>query len=138
MTVCSRGKTRPFATSDVPKAISRRWCCARRRTESSTSFRTSAPRAPSVPRRLPFKEGDRAWTGAAIAEIPDLSNMRIELKLEEVDRGKLKLGQKVRVRVDAIADRELPAELDWISPIAAVNFRGMGMTRENVPGARDP
>ena len=37
----------------------------------------------------PFKEGDRAWTGAAIAEIPDLSNMRIELKLEEVDRGKL-------------------------------------------------
>ena len=37
----------------------------------------------------PFKEGDAAWTGAAIAEIPDLSNMRIELKLEEVDRGKL-------------------------------------------------
>ena len=35
----------------------------------------------------PFKEGDRAWTGAAIAEIPDLSHMRIELKLDEVDRG---------------------------------------------------
>ena len=29
----------------------------------------------------PFKEGDRAWTGAAIAEIPDLSQMRVELKL---------------------------------------------------------
>ena len=41
-----------------------------------------------------FKEGDRAWTGAAIAEIPDLSNMRIDLKLEEVDRGKMKLGRK--------------------------------------------
>ena len=41
----------------------------------------------------PFKEGDRAWTGAAIAEIPDLPEMRIELKLEEVDRGKLQLGQ---------------------------------------------
>ena len=37
----------------------------------------------------PFKEGDRAWTGAQIAEIPDLREMRIELKLEEVDRGKL-------------------------------------------------
>ena len=34
-----------------------------------------------------FKEGDRAWTGAAIAEIPDLSSMYIDLKLEEVDRG---------------------------------------------------
>ncbi|MEO8128065.1 MAG: efflux RND transporter periplasmic adaptor subunit [Bryobacteraceae bacterium] len=81
----------------------------------------------------PFKEGDRAWTGAAIAEIPDLSNMRIDLKLDEVDRGKMKLGQIVKVRVDAIADRELTAELDWISPIAAVNFRGMGLTEKTFP-----
>jgi multidrug efflux pump subunit AcrA (membrane-fusion protein) len=81
----------------------------------------------------PFKEGDNAWTGAAIAEIPDLSNMRIELKLEEVDRGKLKLGQQIRVRVDAIADRELPAELDWISPIAAVTYKGMGLSEKNFP-----
>jgi HlyD family secretion protein len=81
----------------------------------------------------PFKEGDRAWTGAAIAEIPDLSNMRIDLKLEEVDRGKIQLGQKMKVRVDAISDRELNAELDWISPIAAINFRGMGMTEKTFP-----
>lgn len=80
-----------------------------------------------------FKEGDNAWTGAAIAEIPDLSHMRIDLKLDEVDRGKLHLGQKVKVRVDAIADRELEAELDWISPIAAVNFRGMGLSEKTFP-----
>lgn len=70
----------------------------------------------------PFKEGDSAWTGAAIAEIPDLTSMRIELKLEEVERGKSKLGQQVRVRVDAIADKEFTAELDWISPVASLNF----------------
>ena len=81
----------------------------------------------------PFKEGDRAWTGAAIAEIPDLTNMRIDLKLDEVDRGKMKLGQIVKIRVDAIADRELSAVLDWISPIAAVNFRGMGLTEKTFP-----
>lgn len=81
----------------------------------------------------PFKEGDRAWTGAAMAEIPDLSQMRIELKLEEVDRGRLKLSNTVNVRVDALADRELPAELDWISPIAAVNFRGPGMAEKTFP-----
>jgi HlyD family secretion protein len=74
----------------------------------------------------PFKEGDRAWTGAAIAEIPDLSSMRIEVKLEEVDRGKVRLGQQVKVRVDAVADKEFQAEVDWISPIAALAFRGMG------------
>ena len=59
--------------------------------------------------------------------------MRIDLKLDEVDRGKMKLGQIVKVRVDAIADRELTAELDWISPIAAVNFRGMGLTEKTFP-----
>lgn len=71
----------------------------------------------------PFKEGDRVWTGAAIAEIPDLSEMRLELKLEEVDRGKLKLGQQVRVRVDAVPEKEFNAEMDWISPIAQLVFR---------------
>jgi HlyD family secretion protein len=70
-----------------------------------------------------FKEGDRAWTGAAIAEIPDLSEMRVELKLEEVERGKVKLGQKVRLRVDAIPEKEFTAEMDWISPIATLVFR---------------
>jgi multidrug efflux pump subunit AcrA (membrane-fusion protein) len=71
----------------------------------------------------PFKEGDRVWTGAAIAEIPDLSEMRVELRLEEVDRGKVKLGQEVRLRVDAIPEKEFTAHLDWISPIAALVFR---------------
>jgi len=81
----------------------------------------------------PFKEGDEAWTGAAIAEIPDLSSMRVELKLEEVDRGRLQLGQSVRIRVDAIPEKELWAELDWISPIAAMNFRGPGLTEKLFP-----
>jgi HlyD family secretion protein len=72
----------------------------------------------------PFKEGDNVWTGAPIVEIPDLSQMYVDIKLEEVDRGKLKLGQRVRVRVDAIPDKEFSAELDWISPIASLVFTG--------------
>ena len=85
------------------------------------NFRTGGSFGQSPPR---FKEGDQAWTGAAIAEIPDLSEMRIELRLEEVDRGKLKVGQPVRIRVDAIPEKEFTAELDWISPIAALIFTG--------------
>ncbi|MCL4793929.1 MAG: efflux RND transporter periplasmic adaptor subunit [Bryobacteraceae bacterium] len=83
-----------------------------------------------------FKEGDNAWTGAAIAEIPDLSEMRVEMKLEEVDRGKVKLGQEIRVRVDAIPDREFKARLDWISPIASLQFRGFGSASEKTFPAR--
>ena len=71
----------------------------------------------------PFKEGDRVWTGAAIAEIPDLSEMRVELKLEEVERGRIKLGEPVHVRVDAVPEKELRAVMDWISPIATLVFR---------------
>ena len=81
----------------------------------------------------PFKEGDNAWTGASIAEIPDLSEMRIELKLEEVDRGKISLGQQIRMRVDAVPDKEFIADLDWISPIAALQYRGMGMSEKSFP-----
>jgi multidrug efflux pump subunit AcrA (membrane-fusion protein) len=94
------------------------------------NFRASGSFGSSPP---PFKEGDKAWTGAAIAEIPDLSAMRVELKLDEVDRGKMQVGQKIKVRVDAIADQELPAELDWISPIATVNFKGMGLSDKTFP-----
>ena len=83
----------------------------------------------------PFKEGDNAWTGAEIAEIPDLSEMYVDLKLEEVDRGKLQLGQEVRIRVDAIPDKEFAAKLDWISPIAALVFKG-GSTAEKTFPAR--
>ena len=81
----------------------------------------------------PFKEGDSAWTGAAIAEIPDLSSMRIELKLDEVERGKMQLGQKVRIHVDAIADKEFIAALDWISPIATLNFARLNSPEKIFP-----
>ena len=96
------------------------------------NFRSQGSFGQSTP---PFKEGDNAWTGAEIAEIPDLSEMYVDLKLEEVDRGKLKLGQEVRIRVDAIPDREFTAVLDWISPIAALVFKG-GSTAEKTFPAR--
>ncbi len=94
------------------------------------NFRSSGSFGSTPP---PFKEGDRAWTGASIAEIPDLSQMRLDLKLEEVDRGKIKLGQRIKVRVDAIPDKEFTAVLDWISPIAAVIWKGMGLTEKLFP-----
>lgn len=94
------------------------------------NFRSGGSFGQSPP---PFKEGDQAWTGAAIAEIPDLSEMRIELSLEEVDRGKLKLGQTVNMRVDAIPEKEFNGNLDFISPIASLVFKGMGLTEKRFP-----
>jgi multidrug efflux pump subunit AcrA (membrane-fusion protein) len=74
----------------------------------------------------PFKEGDNAWAGAAIAEIPDVSQLYIDLKLDEVDRGKIALGQDLKIRVDSIPDKEFAAKLDFIAPAAALTFTGVG------------
>ncbi len=39
-----------------------------------------------------FKPGDRAWPGAAIAELPDGSALKIVARVEEAERGQLKAG----------------------------------------------
>jgi HlyD family secretion protein len=96
------------------------------------NFRSQGTFGQSTP---PFKEGDNVWTGAEIAEIPDLSQLYINLNLEEVDRGRLQLGQPVKVRVDAIPDKEFSAEIDYISPIASLVFKG-GSTAEKTFPAR--
>jgi len=52
-----------------------------------------------------------------------------------VDRGKIEIGQPVRIRVDAIPDKEFMAQLDFISPIAALVYKG-GATPEKTFPAR--
>jgi HlyD family secretion protein len=96
------------------------------------NFRSQGTFGQSTP---PFKEGDNVWTGAEIAEMPDLSDIYVNLNLEEVDRGKLQLGQPVRIRVDAIPDKEFTAEINWISPIASLIYKG-GSTPEKTFPAR--
>jgi HlyD family secretion protein len=69
-----------------------------------------------------FKEGDRAWPGAAILELPDLSTLRVEARIDETDRGRVSLGQTASVRVDAVPDREFAGKADRISPLATMDF----------------
>jgi multidrug efflux pump subunit AcrA (membrane-fusion protein) len=72
----------------------------------------------------PFKEGDRAWSMAAIAQIPDLSALRIAARLDEEDRGKLHTGETVSARVDAVTDLAFTGTVADISPLAKVDFSG--------------
>lgn len=73
--------------------------------------------------RPPFQEGDSVWAGAEIADIPDLSSMVVEFRVEEIDRGRVRIGQKVRVRVDAVAGAVFDGVIEWLSPIATLIFR---------------
>src|SRR5216110_3306645 len=72
----------------------------------------------------PFKPGDRAWPGAAIAELPDPSALQISARVEEAERGQLKVGQTTEVHVDAVPDRSLAGRVEAISPTASLDFNG--------------
>ena len=72
----------------------------------------------------PFKEGDRAWPMAGIAQLPDLSALRITAHLDEEDRGRLHAGQTVSARVDAVTDIEFTGTVADISPLAKIDFSG--------------
>ncbi len=69
-----------------------------------------------------FKEGDRAWPGAAIAELPDLSTLEVSARVDEIDRGRVKVGDPTTVRVDALPDRTFNAQIRTISPLASTDF----------------
>ena len=69
-----------------------------------------------------FREGDHAWPGAAIAEIPDLTSIRFEARVDEADRGKLKDDQGTTVHVDAVPDGDFGGRVRDISTLAKMDF----------------
>lgn len=70
----------------------------------------------------PFKAGDRAWSGAPIAELPDASSLRVTGRVDETERGRLAAGQPVTVQLDAIADRQFTGKIDRIGTVATSDF----------------
>jgi multidrug resistance efflux pump len=69
-----------------------------------------------------FREGDRAWPGANIVELPDLSSIHLEARLDESDRGRLKVGQPATVKIEAVPGKDFAATVDLISVLAKVDF----------------
>ena len=69
-----------------------------------------------------FKEGDRVWAGASVAELPDVSSLFASSRVDEVERGRLSLGQAVTVRVEAVPDKALKGHIAAISVLAKADF----------------
>jgi HlyD family secretion protein len=70
----------------------------------------------------PFKPGDRAWPGAPMAELPDVSTLRVSARADETERGRLALNETVSAQLDAIPDREFTGKIEQISTIATIDF----------------
>ena len=69
----------------------------------------------------PFKVGDNVYSGMNLAEIPDMSSLAMDAKVEEIDRGRIGVGKDVRVRVDALPELQIPAKITQISPLAELS-----------------
>jgi HlyD family secretion protein len=82
------------------------------------NFRASSPMGPAQE----FRAGDRAWPGAQILELPDLTSIHLASRIDEADRGQLRPGQSATIRVDAVPDREYQGSIADISLLARVDF----------------
>jgi len=70
----------------------------------------------------PFKPGERAWPGAPIAELPDVSTLRVSARVDEAERGRLAPHQSATVQLDAIPERQFSGKLEQIGTIATMDF----------------
>ena len=77
----------------------------------------------------PFKVGDNVFAGMNLAEIPDLDTLDMDVKVEETDRGRVSVGNDVRVRVDSLPELNLAAKVDRISPLAELSTNEWPPTR---------
>jgi HlyD family secretion protein len=92
----------------------------------------------------PFQVGDQVWPGASLAEIPDLNTLEMEGKIEEIDRGRISVGNPARVRIDALPELTLPAKLSAFSPLTeqtwewppSSSFRGYSAIQKPDPRLR--
>jgi HlyD family secretion protein len=70
----------------------------------------------------PFKVGDNVWPGSAVAEIPEMTSLRLKGKVEEIDRGRIAQGQDVRVILDPFPEKTFRGTLDRVSPLTEQSF----------------
>ncbi len=70
----------------------------------------------------PFKIGDHVAAGQILAEIPQMSTLELDSKVEEVDRGRIAPGTKALVRVDAFPERVVAGRISGITPLTEQSF----------------
>jgi len=73
--------------------------------------------------RTKVREGDSVRRGQTIIELPDLSELLVEIRINELDAELVEPGQQARVRLEAYPRLELPGRIIEISTLAQ-EFQG--------------
>ncbi len=67
---------------------------------------------------LRFQEGDSCWPGQGVLRLPDLSEMQVDLSVNEVDAPWLHVGVPVRFTLDSFPGREILGEITHVPSMA--------------------
>lgn len=62
--------------------------------------------------------GDQCWPGYPLVELPDLTALRANVKINEVDVSKISKGQKVEIRPDAFSGKKFTGEVVSVANLA--------------------
>lgn len=65
-----------------------------------------------------LRVGDTVWVGMMVASLPDLSAMRVQASLSDVDDGRIQPGMEVLCTLDAYPDQVFKGQVSDISPVA--------------------
>ncbi len=65
-----------------------------------------------------FQIGDQCWPGFPLIQLPDLSTLRANVKINEVDISKITKGLKVEIKPDAFSDSVFSGEVVSVANLA--------------------
>jgi len=65
-----------------------------------------------------WQVGDQPWSGNPMIDLPDLSELKVEAEISEVDISKIQVGQVVEIKLDAFSDTVYNGEVITIANLA--------------------
>jgi HlyD family secretion protein len=84
---------------------------------------------------IPSKVGTFAVAGlstTALMTIADMSTINVEVKVDETEIDKVEVGQKAKIKVDAIGDKEIDGEVVQKTPLAVGKSQTSGGLSTNI------
>ena len=89
---------------------------------SIQAMEIASPRAGTVLyernwRNEPVRVGSDVYMGNTILSLPDLSSLVVDARVAEIDAGKVRVGQEVRVDLDAIPDRTFKGRIASVATL---------------------
>jgi HlyD family secretion protein len=65
-----------------------------------------------------WQVGDQTWSGNPLIDLPDLSELKVEAEISEVDISKVRLDQEVEIKLDAFSDTVFKGRIISIANLA--------------------